>query len=235
MDRVILKLSGEALSDDKNIISSNKMQLVSQEIKALVDEGYEVGIVCGGGNMWRGRSSDPRMNRTISDNIGMLATMMNSLALEDNLQQIGLKAVTLSAIIAPQVTDNFKQELAISYFEQGYVVIFAGGTGNPYFSTDTCAALRASQVNAKIILMAKNGTDGVYDDDPAVNKDAKKYAKLSYDELIDKKLGVMDLTAASLCKDNDITTIVFDMNVKGNIHKVMLNKKIGTIVNVKGE
>lgn len=236
MERVILKLSGQALSDNGLGISPKKIKVVASEIKALVEEGYELGIVCGAGNMWRGRdAADNKMNRCVADNIGMLGTIMNALALEDALKQIGIKATTLSAIPMPSVTPTFTQKVAEQCFQNGEIVIFAGGTGNPYFSTDTCAALRAAQVGAKIILMAKNGTDGVYDSDPAKNSAAKRYIKLTYDEMIEKNLGVMDLTACAISKQNNIDTIVFDMNVKGNIRKIMLNKNIGTIVTVKGE
>ena len=173
------------------------------------------------------------MDRCLADSIGMLGTIMNSLAVENGLKNAGLKAITLSAVPMPSLVTSYTRNLAVEYLEKGYIVIFAGGTGNPYFSTDTAAALRASEIGAKKILMAKNGTDGVYDSDPRKNPNAIRYEKLTYQQILNDKLEVMDLTAASLCNDNNIDTIVFDMNKSGNIKKIMIEPNIGTIVSNK--
>lgn len=234
MERVLLKLSGQALSENGVGIDASKVSEVANEIKELALSGVQIGIVTGAGNMWRGRDAESNhMERCLADNIGMLGTVMNSLALENALNNVGLKAVTLSAIPMPSVVRLFTRNDCLDYFDKGYIVIFAGGTGNPYFSTDSCAALRAAQIDAKKILMAKNGTDGVYDSDPRKNPHAKRYTKLTYDQMLNEHLQVMDLTAASLCQDNDIDTIVFDMNVSGNIKKIMKEPQIGTIVTKK--
>ncbi len=236
MERVLLKLSGQALSKNGTGLDGKKLHDISLEIKALKESGYQIGIVCGAGNFFRGRtSSEYSMNRSVADNIGMLGTVMNALALQDSLEQVGLKSCVLSAISMPQIALTYSKPVCDEYFSKDYIIIFAGGTGNPYFSTDTCAALRASQIGAKKILMAKNGVDGVYDSDPAKNKNAKRYTILSYDEMIDKSLQVIDLSASLLCKENNLETIVFDMNKKDNIVKIMKDSSLGTIINVKGE
>ena len=232
MERIILKLSGEALSNNNGILSHDKMAELAQEIKELYDSGYEIGIVNGAGNIWRGRDSvSNKMDRVTADYIGMLGTEINSLALADVLKEVaGIKTVVLSAIPMPVVTPTYTIDEASKYFKEGYICIFGGGTGKPYYSTDTCAALRASELGCKLILMAKNGTDGVYDSDPRKNPSAKRYDSLSYQTLIDNKLEVIDLAAAKICLDNNIESIVFDMNVKGNIKNVVLNKSLGTII-----
>ena len=234
MERIILKLSGQALSDNGTGISAKKIESVVNEIKELSSTDVQIGIVCGAGNMWRGRDAESNnMERSLADSIGMLGTIMNSLAVENGLKNAGLKAVTLSAVPMPSLVNSYTRNVALEYLEKGYIVIFAGGTGNPYFSTDTAAALRASEVGAKKILMAKNGTDGVYDSDPRKNPNAKRYEKLTYQQILNDKLEVMDLTAASLCNDNNIDTVVFDMNKSGNIKKIMIEPTIGTIVSNK--
>ena len=234
MERVILKLSGQALSDTGTGISAKKIEAVVKEIKELASSDVQIGIVVGAGNMWRGRDAESNnMERSLADSIGMLGTIMNSLAVENGLRNASLKAITLSAVPMPSLVKSYTRFDAIEYLEKGYIVIFAGGTGNPYFSTDTCAALRASEIGAKKILMAKNGTDGVYDSDPRKNPNAKRYDKLTYQQILNDKLEVMDLTAATLCSNNDIDTIVFDMNKSGNIKKIMIEPSIGTIVSNK--
>lgn len=234
MERIILKLSGQALSDNGTGISAKKIETVVKEIKELANTDVQIGIVCGAGNMWRGRDAESNnMERSLADSIGMLGTIMNSLAVENGLKNAGLKAITLSAVPMPSLVKSYTRGDAVEYLEKGYIVIFAGGTGNPYFSTDTAAALRASEIGAKKILMAKNGTDGVYDSDPRKNPNAKRYTHLTYQQILSEKLEVMDLTAASLCGDNDIDTVVFDMNKGGNIKQIMIDPSIGTIVSNK--
>ena len=234
MERIILKLSGQALSESGTGICAKKIETVVNEIKELATTLVQIGIVCGAGNMWRGRDAESNnMDRCLADSIGMLGTIMNSLAVENGLKNAGLKAITLSAVPMPSLVTSYTRNVALEYLEKGYIVIFAGGTGNPFFSTDTAAALRASEIGAKKILMAKNGTDGVYDSDPRKNPNAKRYTHLTYQQILNDKLEVMDLTAASLCNDNNIDAIVFDMNKSGNIKKIMIEPSIGTIVSNK--
>ena len=234
MERIILKLSGQALSESGTGICAKKIEAVVKEIKELASTDVQIGIVCGAGNMWRGRDAETNnMDRCLADSIGMLGTVMNSLAVENGLRNAGLKAITLSAVPMPSLVKSYTRSDAVEYLEKGYIVIFAGGTGNPYFSTDTAAALRASEIGAKKILMAKNGTDGVYDSDPRKNPNAKRYTHLTYQQMLNEKLEVMDLTAASLCSDNDIDTVVFDMNKSGNIKQIIIDPSIGTIVSNK--
>lgn len=232
MQRVILKLSGEALANQNgDIISAQKVLEVAQEIKELKEQGVELGIVIGAGNIWRGRDvKEFGMERASADYMGMLATVLNCLALHEMLKQQGIKSVVLTAHEMNSFAECYTRRKALQYFDEKYVVIFAGGTGSPFFSTDSCAALRAGEVNAKTILMAKNGVDGVYDADPRVCKDAKRFQTLTYDEILKKHLNVMDLTAATLCAENDIKMVVFDMSVKGNIKKVITKPEIGTII-----
>lgn len=235
MERIILKLSGQALSESGTGISAKKIEAVVNEIKELASaKNVQIGIVCGAGNMWRGRDAESNnMDRCLADSIGMLGTVMNSLAVENGLRNASLKAVTMSAVPMPSLVKSYTRDDAIEYLEKGYIVIFAGGTGSPFFSTDTTAALRAAEIGAKKILMAKNGTDGVYDSDPRKNPNAKRYAKLTYQDILNEKLEVMDQTAASLCNDNDIDVVVFDMNKSGNIKQIMIDPSIGTIVSNK--
>jgi uridylate kinase len=234
MERIILKLSGQALSDNGTGISAKKIEAVVKEIKELASSDVQIGIVVGAGNMWRGRDAESNnMERSLADSIGMLGTVMNSLAVENGLRNASLKAITLSAVPMPSLVKSYTRTDAVEYLDKGYIVIFAGGTGNPYFSTDTAAALRASEIGAKKILMAKNGTDGVYDSDPRKNKNAIKFSKISHQELLERKLEVMDLTASTLCESNNIDIFVFDMNVKGNIKRSANDLTIGTLVTSK--
>lgn len=227
--RVVLKLSGEALAGDSNIgIDQQTIYNIAEKVKELVDNGVQVAVVVGGGNFWRGRSSKG-MDRTTADHMGMLATVINALALQDALERIAIPTRVQTAIEMRQIAEPYIRRKAVRHLEKGRVVIFAAGIGNPYFSTDTTAALRAAEIEAEVILLAKK-VDGVYDSDPAVNKNAKKFEKLSYIDVINKSLGVMDSTAASLCMDNKIPIIVFDLKNPNNIIKVIKGERIGTIV-----
>lgn len=229
--RVIIKLSGEALAGEQGYGLEHKiLDSISQQVKELVNMGMEIAIVVGGGNIWRGVAGSQRgMDRATADYMGMLATVINSLALQDSLESNGVATRVLSAIEMRQVAEPYIRRRAIRHLEKGRVVIFAAGTGNPYFSTDTTAALRAAEIEAQVILMAKK-VDGVYDSDPKVNTNARKFSKLSYIDVLNKGLGVMDSTAASLCMDNKIPLIVFSILEEGNIKKVILGENIGTFV-----
>lgn len=229
--RIVLKLSGEALAGEKGfgieheIISSIARQVV--EVEKL---GVEVAIVVGGGNIWRGVSGSAKgMDRATADYMGMLATVINALALQDALENEGMGTRTMSAIEMRAVAEPYIRRRAIRHLEKGRVVIFAAGTGNPYFSTDTTAALRSAEIEAQVILMAKK-VDGVYDSDPVLNPAAKKYDHLEYIDVINQGLGVMDSTAASLCMDNNIPIIVFNLMKEGNILKAVMGENIGTYV-----
>ena len=228
-NRVMLKLSGEALAGNNGFgLDFNVCTRIALEIKELVDMGIEVGAVVGGGNIWRGRSGEG-MDRTTADYMGMLATCINALALQDSLEQVGVMTRVQTAIEMKEVAEPFIRRRAMRHLEKGRVVIFAAGTGNPYFSTDTTAALRAAEIEADVILLAKK-VDGVYDKDPHKYEDAKKYDSLSYIEVLDKGLQVMDSTATSLCMDNNIPILVFGLDDPSNIKKAISGEKIGTLV-----
>ncbi|MBU5314259.1 UMP kinase [Tissierella carlieri] len=228
--RVVLKISGEALSGPKGAgIDIDTINQISMEVKELHNLGVQVSIVVGGGNFWRGRSTK-EMDRTTSDYIGMLGTVMNALALQDSLEQLGVDTRVQSAIEMRQIAEPYIRRKAVRHLEKGRVVIFAAGTGNPYFSTDTTAALRAAEIEADVILLAKKGVDGVYDSDPNVNCNAKKFDTLKYIDILNLGLGIMDSTATSLCMDNKIPLIVFGIDEPNNIINVVLGKKIGTHV-----
>lgn len=227
--RVMLKLSGEALAGEKGSgIDFEIVNAIAMQIKKVVELGVEVGIVVGGGNIWRGRSGE-NMDRTTADYMGMLATVINALALQDSLENIGVVTRVQTAIEMREVAEPFIRRRAMRHLEKGRVVIFGAGTGNPYFSTDTTAALRAAEIEAEVILLAKK-VDGVYDSDPYKNPNAKKYDVLSYIEVLDNGLGVMDSTATSLCMDNNIPIIVFGLDKPDNIVKVIAGEHIGTYV-----
>ncbi len=227
--RIILKLSGEALAGTKgNGLDEKTLDLIAQQIKEIVSLGVEVAIVVGGGNFWRGRSGKG-MDRTTADYMGMLATIINALALQDAMESIGIVTRVQTAIEMRQIAEPYIRRRAIRHLEKGRVVIFAAGTGNPYFSTDTTAALRAAEIEAEVILLAKK-VDGVYDSDPKINPNAKKIKKLTYIDVLNRGLGVMDSTATSLCMDNKIPIIVFGLDEPENIKKVILGKNIGTFV-----
>jgi len=227
--RILLKISGEALSGKKGSgFDFDFTNRISNEIKEIVDMGVQVGLVVGGGNIWRGRTGEG-MDRTTADYMGMLATCINALALQDSLENIGVLTRVQTAIEMREIAEPFIRRRAMRHLEKGRVVIFAAGTGNPYFSTDTTAALRAAEIEADVILLAKN-VDAVYDKDPHKHKDAKKYDKLTYIEVLDQGLQVMDSTATSLCMDNNIPIHVFALEQEGNIKRAVLGEKIGTLV-----
>ncbi|NLV88056.1 MAG: UMP kinase [Tissierellia bacterium] len=229
-NRVILKISGEALAGPKGSgIDTETINKISYQIKEIHKLGVQIAIVVGGGNFWRGKSSN-EIDRTTSDYIGMLGTVMNALALQDALEKLEVSTRVQSAIDMRQIAEPYIRRRAIRHLEKGRVVIFAAGTGNPYFSTDTTAALRAAEIEAEVILLAKKGVDGVYDSDPKINNDAKKFEKLRHMDILNMGLGVMDSTATSLCMDNNIPLIVFGIDEPNNIINVVLGKKIGTQV-----
>ncbi|MBR5923538.1 MAG: UMP kinase [Clostridia bacterium] len=227
--RVLLKLSGEVLAGEKGTgIDFNKVTDVCKRVKTCVDMGVQVAIVVGGGNFWRGRSSGD-MDRTRADHMGMLATTINSLALCDALEQLGVTSRVQTAIEMRQIAEPYIRNKAIRHLEKGRVVIFGCGTGNPFFSTDTAAALRAAEIGADVIFKATN-VDGVYDSDPRKNPDAKKFDKLTHHDVLTLGLNVMDSTAASLCMDNGIKILVFNLNDPDNIVSAMTGAAIGTLV-----
>ncbi len=227
--RVLIKLSGEALAGDKGTgIDFDKVLDVCKAIKEVVDMGTQVAIVVGGGNFWRGRSSG-QMDRTRADHMGMLATVINTLGLADGLEQVGLIPRVQTAIEMRQIAEPYIRNKAVRHLEKGRVVVFGCGTGNPFFSTDTGAALRAAEIGADIIFKATN-VDGVYDSDPKTNPDAVKFDELSYMDVLNKELHVMDSTAASLCMDNKIKILVFNLDDPHNIVRANQGETIGTIV-----
>lgn len=233
--RVVLKLSGEALSGEQgNGIDPRFIKSIAKQIKEIHELGLEIAIVVGGGNIWRGKvGSEVGMDRANADYMGMLATVMNSLALQDSLENYGVETRVQTSIEMRQVAEPYIRRKAMRHLEKQRVVIFAGGTGNPYFSTDTTAALRAAEIEADVILMAKNNVDGVYSDDPTINNNAVKYHELSFMEVLNGGLGVMDSTASSLCMDNNIALIVFSIMEEGNIKRVVTGEEIGTIIRRK--
>ncbi|SER07177.1 uridylate kinase [Gracilibacillus ureilyticus] len=230
--RIVLKLSGEALSGEQGFgIEPSVIQSIAKQVKDVVELGVEVAVVVGGGNIWRGKvGSEMGMDRANADYMGMLATVMNSLALQDSLENQGIPTRVQTSIEMRQVAEPYIRRKAIRHLEKKRVVIFAAGTGNPYFSTDTTAALRAAEIEADVILMAKNNVDGVYTADPKIDKNATKYDQLSYLEILNEGLGVMDSTASSLCMDNNIPLLVFSISEEGNIKKAVTGENIGTII-----
>lgn len=227
--RVLLKLSGEALAGEmKHGIDFDTVLSFCDPIKKLVDMGVEVAIVVGGGNFWRGRTSG-NMDRTRADHMGMLATVINALGVADALEQLGLVVRVQTAISMQQVAEPYIRNKAVRHLEKGRVVVFGCGTGNPFFSTDTAASLRAAEIDADIILKATM-VDGVYDSDPKKNPDAVKYDTVSFYDVLNKDLGVMDSTAASLCKDNDIPILVFSIEEPDNIVSAVCGETVGTLV-----
>lgn len=233
--RIVLKLSGEALAGSKGFgIDHDVLNSIAQQVREVRDLGVEIAIVVGGGNLWRGVAGSAQgMDRATADYIGMLATVMNALALQDALEKYGVDTRVQTAIEMRQIAEPYIRRRAIRHLEKGRVVIFASGTGNPFFSTDTAAALRAAEIEAEVILMAKR-VDGVYDADPLLNPKARRYKDLGYIEVINKGLAVMDTTATSLCMDNKIPIIVFGINEPGNIKRAVMGEEIGTYVGGKG-
>ncbi len=230
--RVLLKLSGEALAGEQGHgLDPVVLNRISLEIKELTKANIEVALVVGGGNIWRGaRGSAKGMDRAQADYMGMLATVINALGLQDALEQVGVDTRCMTAIEMRQIAEPYIRRRAIRHLEKGRVVIFASGTGNPYFSTDTTAALRAAEIEAEVILMAKRGVDGVYSADPAIDPKATKFEKLGYLDLLNKGLTVMDATAASLCMVNHIPMIVFDFNKPGSALKAAMGEQVGTVI-----
>lgn len=226
--RFLLKISGESLAgSQKHGIDFDAVKNTCEMIKKCVETGAEIAVVIGGGNFWRGRSSG-EMDRVKADNIGMLATVMNAVALQDTLEKIGVDSVVMTAIPFPQIGEYYSPAKAINHLENKKVVIFGYGTGNAFFSTDTAASLRAAEINAEIIFKATT-TDGVYDSDPKINPDAKKYTEVSFGEILAKDLKVMDSTAASMCRDNNIPVMVFNLKNSENIIKAINGENVGTL------
>ncbi len=232
--RILLKLSGEALKGETPYgIDPQTVLTIAKQVKDAHDLGVEVGIVVGGGNIWRGKTAEGLgMDRAQADYMGMLATIMNGLAVQDSLEHLGVPTRVMTALPINEVAEPYIRRRAIRHLEKGRVCIFVGGLGSPYFSTDTACVLRATEIGAEVVLMAKNKTEGVYDSDPRTNPNAKMYETLTFNEILSKDLAVMDSTAASLCKDNKLDLIVFNMNKEGNIVKAVKGEKIGTLVKV---
>lgn len=231
--RIVLKLSGEALAGDQGFgINPVVVEEIAKEIAELArTTDLQIAIVVGGGNIWRGLAGSAKgMDRASADYMGMIATVMNSLALQDALENAGAATRVQTAIAMQEVAEPYIRRRAIRHLEKGRIVIFAAGTGNPYFSTDTTAALRAAEIEADAILMAKKFADGVYDSDPRTNPDAKKFDELTYMEVISRELKVMDATSTTLCKDNNIPIVVFSMDIPGNITRTAKGEVVGTIV-----
>ena len=227
--RVIIKLSGEALAGDKGFgIDESMLEYIVEQIKKVREENVEIGIIIGGGNFWRGRQA-LNMEKSAADHMGMLATVMNSIALQDALEAHGIPTRVQTALTSTRVAEPYILRKALHHFEKGRIVIFACGTGNPFFSTDTGAALRAAEINAEVLLLAKN-VDGIYDSDPKTNPNAKKFDELSYLDVIQKGLHAMDTTAISLCMENKIPIIAFALKEKDSIVRVVNGERIGTII-----
>ncbi len=227
--RILLKISGEALAGESKFgIDFETLKPLAKVIKNCSKSGVQIAIVVGGGNFWRGRTSG-NMNRVKADHMGMLATVINAIGLSDALEEQGVKSRVMTSIAIPQVGELYSPEKAIKHLEKGEVVIFGYGTGNAFFSTDTAASLRAAEIQAEIIFKATN-VDGVYDSDPSKNPDAKKYSDITFKEVLAKNLNVMDSTAASMCRDNDISLLVFSMKDHNNILKAINGENLGTIV-----
>jgi uridylate kinase len=229
--RVVLKLSGEALGGGGFGIDAGVVGYIAQEISSVLNLGVEIAVVVGGGNFWRGASGSAKgIDRSTADYMGMLATVINALALQDALEKRGVQTRVQTAIEMRQIAEPYIRRRAIRHLEKGRVVIFASGTGNPYFSTDTTAALRALEIEAEVILMAKRGVDGVYSADPRIDPQATRFESISYLDVINRGLGVMDTTATSLCMDNGIPIIVFNFDEPGSIAKAVSGIRIGTYV-----
>ena len=232
--RIVLKISGESLAGEKSngsILDISILNEYARVIKKLVNDGVQVSIVVGAGNIWRGKIAEQMgMDRATGDYMGMLGTIMNALAIQNILEQNEVKTRVMTSLPINAVAEPYIRRKAITHLEKGYVVIFGGGTGNPFFSTDTAASLRASEIGAEVILMAKNGVDGVYSADPKTNKDAILYSQISYLDVIQQQLKVMDTTAVSLCMDNNIDIVVFNMNDSENLIRVINGEKIGTTI-----
>ncbi len=231
--RILLKVSGEALLGEQEFgIDQKPVEMIANEIKIAHDMGAEIAVVVGGGNIFRGMKNSAKlgMDQASGDYVGMLATVMNAIALQSALRKLNVSCRVQSAIDMDKIAEPYIRFKAIRHLEKNRVVIFAAGTGNPFFTTDTAAALRASEIDAEVMLMAKNGVDGVYSDDPRTNPEAKKYERISYDDIIVKGLKVMDTASCALCKQNHIPIIVFDFAAKGSIAKILNGENLGTFV-----
>ncbi|MBQ9688458.1 UMP kinase [bacterium] len=231
--RILLKVSGEALLGDKEFgIGNAPLEYIANEIKTVHDAGVEIAVVVGGGNIFRGMNNSEKlgMDRASGDYVGMLATVMNAIALQSALKALNVDCRVQTAIQINQVAEPYIRHRAIRHLEKGRVVIFAAGTGNPFFTTDTASALRASEISADAMFMAKNGVDGVYDDDPKTNPNAKKLDTMHYDDIIKNNLKVMDTAACALCRQNNIPILVFDFKAQGSIMKILNNEKLGTFI-----
>ena len=227
--RVLIKVSGEALAgEDRFGVNSAELEKVARQIKEIHDAGVEVGIVCGGGNFFRGRTGG-NIDKPTADYMGMLATVMNGLALQDALLSIGCPAKLMTSIEIRDMAEGYARRKALDYLEEGKVVVFGGGTGSPFFTTDTTAALRAAEIGAEVLLLAKN-IDAVYSDDPRTNPDAERFTELTYMDVIEKDLKVMDLTAVTLCKDTHTKIYVFALATEGNLMKVTQGEHVGTLI-----
>ena len=231
-NRILLKLSGEVIAGKKGFgIDYQKASELALEIKSLHEMNIDIGLIIGAGNIFRGmQAASKGMERVSGDYLGMLATIMNAITMQDALEKINVETRTLSAITVSQISEPYIRRRALRHLDKKRVVIVAGGTGNPYFTTDTAAALRATELKSEVLIKGTK-VDGVYDKDPVLNSDAKKFKKLSYSEVISKNLRVMDLTAITLCKENNLPVQVFDINKYGNLRKLVLGKEIGTIIN----
>lgn len=231
--RVLLKISGEALLGDQQFgIDPKPVEMIADEIRSIYERGVEIAVVVGGGNIFRGMKNSAKlgMDQASGDYVGMLATVMNAVVLQCALKKIEVECRIQTAIAMNQIGEPYVRHRAIRHLEKGRVVIFAAGTGNPFFTTDTASALRASEIGADVMLMAKNGVDGVYTDDPKKNPDAKKLDKISYAEIIQKDLKIMDTSACALCKQNEIPIIVFDFKARGSLVKIQNGESVGTYI-----
>jgi len=229
--RILLKLSGEVLAGKQGFgIDPKKATELAYEVKSIYEMGVSIGLIIGAGNIFRGlQASTKGMDRVTGDYLGMLATIMNAISLQDALEKVGVETRTLSAITVPKIAEPYIRRRALRHMEKGRLVIIAGGTGNPYFTTDTAAALRATELHAEILIKGTK-VDGVYDKDPVVNSDAKRYKNISFDEVLSKNLRVMDLTAITLCKENALPIQVFNINNKGNLKRLLNGEDVGTTV-----
>jgi uridylate kinase len=229
--RILLKLSGEVLAGQQGYgIDPKRAHELAQEIKAIHELGVKIGLIIGAGNIFRGmQAASKGMERVTGDYLGMLATIMNAISIQDALEKIDCETRTLSAITVSQISESYIRRRALRHLEKGRIVIVAGGTGNPYFTTDTAAALRATELKADVLLKGTK-VDGVYDKDPVLNSDARKFRSITYDEVLRKNLRVMDLTAITLCKENGLSIRVFDINRPGELKRVVMGENVGTIV-----
>ena len=233
LNRILLKISGESFKGDRESgIDPKSIQYMANEIKSVVDLGIEIGVVVGGGNIWRGAEAEKDgMDRATADYAGMLATIINAVALQDSLERkYSIDTRTQSAITIQQIAEPYIRRRSIRHLEKKRVVVFAAGTGNPHMTIDTAASLRAIEIEAELLLMAKYGVDGVYSEDPRINKNAKKFDNITYQDALTKKLKIMDTTALALCMDNDLPIVVFDMFKKGNLKGIIQGNKNGTLL-----